>query len=181
MKISKRAIVAASLAVAAVVALSACSSGASTPKPATTKTVTFWGSWNSTQQVAQINKQVAAFNKDQSTYKVTYVPQGLVEQKLLTGEASGQVPDVALWDRSQTSLYVSKGALQSIDSLVAKDKVKLSQFYSQPTLEMTVKANCTGCPPWSMTVPSSTTRPSSTKRASPCPTRGPNSRMSHRR
>src|ERR1700709_282179 len=130
MKISKRAVAVASLALVAVVALSSCAAGStSTPKTTSTKAVTFWGSWNSAQQVAQIDKQVAAFNKDQSTYKVTYVPQGLVEQKLLTGEASGQVPDVALWDRSQTSLYVTKGALQTVDSLVSKDKLNLDQFY----------------------------------------------------
>lgn len=151
MKISKQAIGVVSVALVAAVALSACSSGASgspaaAAAAATTKAVTFWGSWNSTDQVAQIDEQVAAFNKDQSMYKVTYVPQGLVEQKLLTGEASGQVPDIALWDRGQTSLYVTKGALQSIDPLVAKDKVDLGQFYSQPTQEMTVKGKLYGLP-----------------------------------
>ncbi|GAA1440620.1 ABC transporter substrate-binding protein [Leifsonia poae] len=146
MKISRRGAAAATLALVAALGLSACSAGTGSSASGGTKDVTFWGSWSSAEQVAQINKQVAAFNKDQSQYKVTYAAQNLVEQKLLTGEASGQVPDVVLWDRGQTSLYVSKGALQSIDDLVKKDSVDLDQFYSEPTAEMTVDKKVYGLP-----------------------------------
>jgi multiple sugar transport system substrate-binding protein len=149
MKISRRGVAAASLALVAALGLSACSAGGGGSAGGSgggAKEVTFWGSWNSAEQVAQIKKQVAAFNKDQNEYTVTYAPQNLVEQKLLTGAASGQVPDVVLWDRGQTSLYVSKGALQSIDDRVKKDDVDLDQFYAEPTAEMTVDKKLYGLP-----------------------------------
>lgn len=147
MKITRKAALAASFAVVAAVTLAACSgaAGASSHTGAR-QTVTFWGSWNSTEQVGQLDKQAAAFNKSQDKYTVTYVAQDLVEQKLLTGLASGQVPDVVLWDRGQTSLYVPKGALQSIDSLVKRDNVDLNQFYSEPTKEMKVDGKLYGLP-----------------------------------
>ncbi len=149
MKKSKKALIAGSVALVAALALGACSSGPSgTGSSGSGKhtPITFWGSWTSTEQVAQLNKQVDEFNKAQSDYKVTYVAQELVEQKLLTGEASGQVPDVVLWDRGQTSLYVSKGALANVDDLVKKDNVSLDQFYSEPTKEMRVKGKLYGLP-----------------------------------
>lgn len=146
MKITRKAILAASLTIAAAIGLSACSGGTPSGTDGGRQTVTFWGSWNSTEQVAQLNQQAAAFNKSQSKYTVKYVAQGLVEQKLLTGLASGQVPDVVLWDRGQTSLYVPKGALQDIDSLVKRDNVDLGQFYGQPTEELKVDGKLYGLP-----------------------------------
>ncbi len=136
------------MALVATIGLSACSSGASgaAVKAGAPQNVAFWGSWTSTDQVAQLNQQVAAFNKSQSKYKVTYVPQGLVEAKLLTGLASGQVPDVVLWDRYQTSLYVPKGALASVDAMVKRDKVDLGQFYQQALGELKVKGQLYGLP-----------------------------------
>lgn len=148
MKILHRAAIAASLSVVAAIGLTACSGGGSSAanSDGPRQTVTFWGSWNSAQQVSQLNQQADAFNKAQSKYTVKYVAQGLVEQKLLTGLASGQVPDVVLWDRGQTSLYVNKGALQSVDSLVKRDNIDLGQFYSQPTQEMKVGGKLYGLP-----------------------------------
>lgn len=162
-------------ALVAAVGLNACSSGSTTgsassaggtaavvstagaaaPSAAQTKAdaapekaqeVTFWGSWSSADQVSQLTQQVAAFNTAQSKYVVTYVPQELVEAKLLTGLASGQVPDVVLWDRYQTSLYVPKGALASIDDQVKRDQVDLGQFYDQALGEMKVKDKLYGLP-----------------------------------
>lgn len=139
------------MALVAAIGLSACSSGASgasgaAAKAGTPQNVAFWGSWTSADQVAQLNQQVTAFNKSQSKYKVSYVPQGLVEAKLLTGLASGQVPDVVLWDRYQTSLYVPKGALTSVDAMVKRDKVDLGQFYQQALGELKVKDQLYGLP-----------------------------------
>jgi len=72
--------------------------------------VVMWGSWSG-DQVKQLEEQAARFNDSQDEYEVSYVPQELVEEKLLTALAGGQVPDVVLWDRYQTSLYAPKGAL----------------------------------------------------------------------
>lgn len=151
MKKSPRALSLCAIALVAAMGLSSCGTGSSTDsagdtKPGAPQKVTFWGSWSSTDQVSQLKQQTAAFNKAQSKYVVTYVPQELVEAKLLTGLASGQVPDVVLWDRYQTSLYVPKGALASIDEQVNRDKVDLSQFYDQALGEMKVKDKLYGLP-----------------------------------
>ena len=82
------------IALVASIGLSACGSSTSTAgaKSGAGQKVTFWGSWSSPEQVAQLKQQTAAFNKAQTKYQVTYVPQEMVEAKLLTGLASGQCP-----------------------------------------------------------------------------------------
>lgn len=107
--------------------------------------VTFWGSWSG-DQIDQLDAQAAAFNEAQDDYEVTYVAQELVEEKLLTGLASGQVPDVVLWDRYQTSLYVPRGALAPLDELLERDGVDVGQFYEQAMGEMVVDGQTYGLP-----------------------------------
>lgn len=143
--------VAGTAAVGLVTALSlvACSSGS----PSTSsggdgegpEAVTFWGSWSG-DQIDQLDAQAAAFNEAQDDYEVTYVAQELVEEKLLTGIASGQVPDVVLWDRYQTPLYVPRGALAPIDDLLEQDGVDVGQFYEQAMGEMVVDGQTYGLP-----------------------------------
>ncbi len=112
---------------------------------AATGEITFWGSWVG-DQAKQMNELTALFNSSQSDLSVRYVPQQELEQKLLTGLASGQVPDIVLWDRFQTALYVPKGALQSISDRVAEDGVDVSQLYDQAVGEMTVGDQLYGLP-----------------------------------
>ena len=107
--------------------------------------VTFWGSWSG-DQITQLEAQTAAFNEAQDDYVVTYVAQELVEEKLLTGLASGQVPDVVLWDRYQTSLYVPQGALAPIDDYLERDGIDVAQFYDQAMGEMVVDGQTYGVP-----------------------------------
>lgn len=134
-----------------VLGLAACSSGGSSAEPdqsgaGGTKAVTFWGGWTDNVQVKQLQEQAAKFNESQSEYEVTYVPQETLEQKLLTGMASGQAPDVVLWDRTNTPVYVGKGALTPIDELVSRDGVDTSQYYSEALQEMTVENQLYGLP-----------------------------------
>ena len=115
-------------------------SGGDGPEP-----VVMWGSWSG-DQVAQLEAQAARFNESQDDYEVSYVPQELVEEKLLTALAGGQVPDIVLWDRYQTSLYAPKGALASIDDFVAEDSVDTSVFYEPALGEMEVDDKLYGLP-----------------------------------
>ncbi len=121
--------------------------GASEPaEPSGERTpVVFWGSWSG-DQVGQLDEHAAAFNASQDTYEVTYVPQELVEEKLLTALVGGQVPDVVLWDRPATALYASKGALAPLDDLIAADGVDLAQFYDQAMRELVVDDVVYGLP-----------------------------------
>lgn len=135
------------LAVASLLAVTACSSGGGGGSTTADgrEAVVFWGSWSG-DQVAQLEEQAAAFNDSQDEYEVQYRPQELVEEKLLTALAGGNVPDIVLWDRYQTSLYAPKGALAPIDDLVAEDDVDLDAFYAPALGEMRVDDSLYGLP-----------------------------------
>ncbi|SDD29479.1 ABC transporter substrate-binding protein [Auraticoccus monumenti] len=150
MKLSRRAFGTLALGAAAGTGLAACSGPASGGGgggggSAPSGEITFWGSWVG-DQAKQMEELTALFNSSQTDLTVRYVQQKELEQKLLTGLASGQVPDIVLWDRFQTSLYVPKGALQSISDRVAEDGVDVSQMYDQALGEMTVEDQLYGLP-----------------------------------
>lgn len=143
----KKSTTALGLAVAAlsVVALTGCGSDGGGDSAGGPEPVVMWGSWSG-EQVAQLEQQAAAFNASQDRYEVSYVTQELVEEKLLTALAGGEVPDVVLWDRYQTSLYAPKGALAPIDDFVASDDVDLDAFYQPALGEMRVDDKLYGLP-----------------------------------
>jgi multiple sugar transport system substrate-binding protein len=107
--------------------------------------LTMWGSWSG-DQAGQIQTQLDAFNAAQSDFEFHYVPQGALEEKMLTGIASGNVPDLVLWDRWQTAKYGRRGALQQIDSWAARDGVDLGDFYAEAVREMSVGEQTFGLP-----------------------------------
>ncbi|MFI8526240.1 ABC transporter substrate-binding protein [Promicromonospora sukumoe] len=135
------------LAAAAVMvgALSACGGASDGGSGGGPEEVTFWGSWSGAQ-AKQLQAQADAFNESQDEYEVTYVGQELVEEKLLTALASGSVPDVVLWDRYNTPLYVPKNALAPLDEYIAADGVDTAQFYEQAMGELVVEGETYGLP-----------------------------------
>ncbi|GAA3636135.1 ABC transporter substrate-binding protein [Microlunatus ginsengisoli] len=120
-------------------------SGGDGQKSGAVEDVQFWGSWSGAQ-AKQLEAQATAFNDSQDKYHVTYVAKEAVEESLLTGLASGRVPDVVLWDRYNTPLYVSKNALAPVDDYLAKDGVDVKQFYDQALSEMVVGGHTYGLP-----------------------------------
>lgn len=152
MSISRRGFAQLTLAATALAGLSACSGPIGAPAPGggggaggASGEVTFWGSWVG-DQAKQMEAQVQRFNAAQTALQARYVPQKELEQKLLTGLASGSVPDVVLWDRFQTSLYVPRGALQSISDRVTADGVDVGSMYEQAVGELTVADQLYGLP-----------------------------------
>ncbi len=146
MKTSPRRLLAIGVIAATAIALAACgSTGVDEPGDGGPEAVTFWGSWSG-DQVAQLTAQADAFNASQDDYKVTYVAQELVEEKLLTGLASGDVPDVVLWDRYNTPIYVPKNALAPLDDFIKADGVDVSQFYDQALSELVIDGVTYGIP-----------------------------------
>lgn len=135
------------LAAAAVMvgALSACGGASDGGSGGGPEEVTFWGSWSGAQ-AKQLQAQADAFNASQDEYEVTYVGQELVEEKLLTALASGSVPDVVLWDRYNTPLYVPKNALAPLDEYIEADGVDTTQFYEQAMGELVVEGETYGLP-----------------------------------
>lgn len=139
--------IAGALVAAAVMAgaLSACGSASDGGSGGGPEKVTFWGSWSG-DQAKQLQEQADAFNAAQDEYEVTYVAQELVEEKLLTALASGSVPDVVLWDRYNTPLYVPKNALSPLDEYIDADGVDTTQFYDQAMGELVVEGETYGLP-----------------------------------
>ena len=110
-----------------------------------TKEVEFWGTWSG-EQGKQLQQIVEMYNESQDEYTVKYVEQEGVEDKLLTATASGQVPDVVMWDRYQTSLYASRNVLHNMDNLIARDNVDMAQFFDAPVSEMSFNGSQYGIP-----------------------------------
>ena len=137
--------IAGALAAAAVLAASLTACGSGSGSGGGPEEVTFWGSWSG-GQAKQLQQQADAFNESQDDYEVKYVGQELVEEKLLTALASGSVPDVVLWDRFNTSLYVPKNALAPIDEYLEADSVDTGQFYDQAMGELVVDDETYGLP-----------------------------------
>lgn len=126
------------LLVAAMTVLGACGGGndqASNDGAGGKQKITFWGSWSG-DQVDQLNQLIDQYNDSQDKYEVTYKVQDNVEEKLLTGMAGGEIPDVILWDRVNTAMYAKKNALLDLDDLIKKDNVDMGDFYEETVKEM---------------------------------------------
>ncbi len=134
---------------AAVLTLGACGGGDSSSSDDgsdnNVQELTFWGSWSG-DQVGQLNELIGKYNKSQDKYKVTYKVQDNVEEKLLTGMAGGEIPDVILWDRFNTAMYANKNALLDLNDLIEKDKINLNDFYEETVKEMKVDDKQYGIP-----------------------------------
>lgn len=99
------------LSMVLLLSLAACGGGSDSSKDKDGKEeIVMWGSWSG-DQIKQLEKQIDSYNKSQDKYKVKYVMQENVEEKLLTGIAGGELPDIIMWDRYQTALYAPKECL----------------------------------------------------------------------
>ena len=134
------------LAIAFMGILAACgNSGAGHESGEGPIEITMWGSWSG-EQIDQLEALIEIYNNSQENFRVTYVVQQGLEAQLLTGIAGGELPDIILWDRFQTSAYASRGILKSLDELVARDSVDMNAFYSEAVREMTVDGELFGIP-----------------------------------
>lgn len=136
------------LAVGLVALLGGCGSKQATDganKGDKKEKITFWGSWSG-NQVGQLNKLIGKYNSSQDKYEVKYKVKDNVEEKLLTGMAGGEVPDVILWDRFNTQMYAKKNALLNLDEYIKKDDIKLGDFYDETVKEMNYKDKQYGIP-----------------------------------
>ncbi|MFS1009652.1 ABC transporter substrate-binding protein [Enterococcus casseliflavus] len=109
------------------------------------QTITFWGSWSG-DQVDQLNQLINQYNDSQDKYEVAYKVQDNVEEKLLTGMAGGEIPDVILWDRVNTAMYAQKNALLDLDDLIAEDNIDMTSFYEETVKEMQYEEKQYGIP-----------------------------------
>ena len=90
---------------------------------------------------------IDAYNASQSKYTVVYQYVNPVQDNLLTAEASGSgIPDAIVWDRFNTGLYASKGALMPLDDLISQNNLDKSVYYQQALQELTYKDQLFGLP-----------------------------------
>jgi multiple sugar transport system substrate-binding protein len=108
-----------------------------------TVTITEWG-FGTDNVLAKA--RVDAFNKAYPHIKVHVVPQ-VNDQKILTAVAAGDVPDLLWLDRATIASWAARGALESLDDLIAKsDVVKMDQFYASAVAQVTYNGHVWGVP-----------------------------------
>ena len=106
---------------AAAIATSACSSGTATTAAHSPVTITFWGTYGNggnTAQTSVLNTQlIPAFEKANPDVKVKYVdiPYDSLLQKLTTGAAGGQLPDVLRSDIAWVPQFAALGVFSRLD------------------------------------------------------------------
>lgn len=144
--VSRRTLLGALAAVAGAAAVGGCAAP-NQPRynDAGARILTMWGGWGG-DQATQIQTQLAAFNASQTDVEFRYVPQGVLEEKLLTGIAGGNIPSLVLWDRWQTAKFARRGALQSIEGWARRDGFDLGAFYPEAVREMSVDGEAYGLP-----------------------------------
>lgn len=107
--------------------------------------IAYWGDWGGEGQ-KQFETMMTAFNKSQTKIVAKYVVTQDMVTKFLTAASSGQSPDIMFWDRWRTVLYAPKGVLHPIDEYMAKDNVKIEDFYTEAVRELTYDNKVYGLP-----------------------------------
>ena len=117
------------LAQSASPAASPAASPVAAPLPEYTKdaSITSWG-FGAEETNPMAFARIDAFKKAYPSIKLELVPQ-FDDQKLLTGFASKQLPDVLWMDRFKVGSWASRGVLQPIDDLVKEAGIDLDKYY----------------------------------------------------
>lgn len=119
-------------AAVALLAVSACTAGSSTPKkgPATTvaQTITIWHGFTGTNEVTAFDAAVARFHAAHPNITVKTV-KGQDDDKITKAISGGDPPDVAVsFTTDNVGKFCSSGAWQDLQPLMDKDKLSTSTF-----------------------------------------------------
>jgi multiple sugar transport system substrate-binding protein len=107
--------------------------------------IIYWGDWGGEGQ-KQFETMMEAFNNSQDRIRATYVVTQDMVTKFLTAASSGQAPDIMFWDRWRTVLYAPKDVLYPINDFMARDNVKVEDFYTEAVRELSYNGNIYGLP-----------------------------------
>ena len=134
--------------VAAVPAIGPRRVGARQATPTTAFTreasITSWG-FGAEETNPLAFTRVDAFKQAYPTIKIELVPE-FDQQKLLTGFASGQVPDLLWMDRFAISSWAARDVLQPLDDLIASSGIDTSKYYPAALDEATYDGKIYGLP-----------------------------------
>lgn len=107
--------------------------------------IIYWGDWTGEGE-KQFQTMLDEFNKSQDKIVAKYVVTQDIITKFLTASASGQSPDIMLWDRWRTCLYAPKGVLEPIDEFMQRDNVNRDDFYQEALRELSYDGKTYGLP-----------------------------------
>ncbi|HOG46407.1 MAG TPA: extracellular solute-binding protein, partial [Anaerolineae bacterium] len=117
---------------------------AETASPAAPAEITFWGSWGGDVEKS-INVILDKYNATSAT-KVKYVVQSDIMTTFATANATGDVPDIMLWDASEVSKYAQKGVLAPINDKLAGASINKGDYNSECIRELTLDDKLYGLP-----------------------------------
>jgi multiple sugar transport system substrate-binding protein len=89
--------------------------------------------------------RVDAFTQKYPNFKLDIVPKA-DDQKILTGAASKQLPDILWLGREALSSWAARGVLNPIDDLIAKNRFDMGQFYESAVAEVKYDNKTWGVP-----------------------------------
>ncbi len=89
--------------------------------------------------------RVDAFKKAYPSIKLDIVPK-VDDQKILTGAASKQLPDLLWLDRTTLSSWAARGVLKPLDAYIQRDAFDLGRFNASAVSEVQYNAKTYGIP-----------------------------------
>jgi ABC-type glycerol-3-phosphate transport system substrate-binding protein len=110
--------------------------------------ITSWG-FGAEETNPMAFSRIDAFKQAYPSIKLELVPQ-FDDQKLLTGFASKQLPDILWMDRFKIGSWAARGVIQPIDDLVKQAGIDLNKYYPPRSKKRPTRANSMGCPASSM-------------------------------
>ena len=93
--------------------------------------ISIWHPWGGTQK-EKFDRVVEEFNRSQRRIRVRslFTPNDLSNnQKFFTAVAAGKSPDAVFVDGQQTAAWAEQGALEPLDSRLARDGIKASDYF----------------------------------------------------
>lgn len=106
--------------------------------------ITSWG-FGAEETNPMAFTRVNAFREAYPTIQLELVPE-FDDQKLLTGFASRQLPDLLWMDRFRIASWAARGVLRPLDDLIAEAGIDTSKYYPAALDEVTYEGQIYGLP-----------------------------------
>lgn len=102
---------------------------------------TYWGGENGKLVTAMVQEYA-----EESGIEVIYEAQPDLDNKLRGASLGGESPDLIIWDRWQTTMYIQDGLLVNLDDFIEKDNIDISEYQQEALNEMVLNDSVYGFP-----------------------------------